>query len=145
MLGSSGIIHDLTPDCHPVSWHLKTERIFYSQATCTCVIDVLGLYFDVLSMGVCTTMHWDYRSTGAGIKCFYCMNLHVPCASSRVMLYLHSRRFFVIQWKWRECIAYRAQRISAVIPGKRQHRYIHVGYCTYCWLAISFAKRSVVQ
>ena len=39
---------------------LTTERSFDSQATW--VIDVLYLLFDMLSMGVCTTMHWQLSS-----------------------------------------------------------------------------------
>ena len=56
-----GIIHDRTPDHHSVSgaWmrpdipDLATKRTLDSQATR--INDVLGLYFDMLSMGVCTT------------------------------------------------------------------------------------------
>ena len=61
-VGSPGIIHDRTPDCHTVSWvwmhgwHLTTERSFDLQAMW--VIGVLRLYFDMLSMGVCTIRHW---------------------------------------------------------------------------------------
>ena len=36
---------------------LTTERSFDSQATC--VIDAICLFFDMLSMGVCTTRHWQ--------------------------------------------------------------------------------------
>ena len=36
---------------------LTTERSFDSQATW--VIDVLGLFFDMLSMGVCINRHWQ--------------------------------------------------------------------------------------
>ena len=36
---------------------LTNERSFYSQATC--VIDVLGLLFYILSMGVCTNRLWQ--------------------------------------------------------------------------------------
>ena len=43
------------------------ERIYGLQATC--VIDVPGLFFDMLSMDVCTTRHW--QTTGAGNKCLY--------------------------------------------------------------------------
>ena len=61
-VGSAGKIHDHTPDCQPVSWvgmhdDLATERRFDSQATW--VIDMLGLFFDMQSMGVCTSRHWQ--------------------------------------------------------------------------------------
>ena len=36
---------------------LETERSFDSQATW--VIDVLGLLFEMLFKGVCTTRHWQ--------------------------------------------------------------------------------------
>ena len=51
-LGSPGIRHDHTPDCID---DLTTERSFSSQATW--VIDVLGLFFDMLSMVVFKNMH----------------------------------------------------------------------------------------
>ena len=61
-VGSLGIINDLTPDCHPIFGHgcmddVTTERSFDSLATC--VIDVLCLFFDMFSVGVCTTRHWQ--------------------------------------------------------------------------------------
>ena len=39
---------------------LTTERSFDSQVVC--VIGVLGLLFDLLSTGVCTTRHWQTSS-----------------------------------------------------------------------------------
>ena len=55
---------------------LTTERSFDSQAAL--VIDMLGLFFDTLSMGVCTTRRLaDVRSTGAGIKWLYYINSFV--------------------------------------------------------------------
>ena len=53
-VGSLGVIHNRMPSCHPVSWDgcmddLTTKRSFNSQATL--VIGVLGLYFDMLSIG----------------------------------------------------------------------------------------------
>ena len=36
---------------------LTTESSFHSQATW--VINVLGLFFDILPIGVCTTEHWQ--------------------------------------------------------------------------------------
>ena len=61
-LGSPGIIQDRTPICHPFSGHgrmydLTTARNTDSHATW--VIGVLGLFLDMLSMGVCTTTHWQ--------------------------------------------------------------------------------------
>ena len=57
-----GIIHDRTPACHQFPGHgctdgLTTERDLDSQATLA--IDVFGLYFEMLSTGVCTTRHWQ--------------------------------------------------------------------------------------
>ena len=62
---SPGIIHDRMHDCHTVFWawmrphipDLTIERSFYSQAMP--VNYLLGVYFDMLSMGVCTTRHWQ--------------------------------------------------------------------------------------
>ena len=53
--------HDCTPDCIQFFWHgfaddLTIEHSVDSQATW--VIDVLGLSFDMLSLGVCTTRQW---------------------------------------------------------------------------------------
>ena len=64
-LGGPGIIYNRTPDCHPVSWswiydEVKTENNFDSQATR--VLDVLDLFVDLLSMGVCTTWNWQTSS-----------------------------------------------------------------------------------
>ena len=61
-MGSRGIIHDRTTDCQPFPWagihdDLETEGRFDSQATW--VIDVLDLFFDMLSIGVCTSWHWQ--------------------------------------------------------------------------------------
>ena len=54
-VNSLGIIHNRTPDCHPVSWawsdDLIIECIFILQATW--VIDVIGLFVDMLPMVVC--------------------------------------------------------------------------------------------
>ena len=49
---------------------LTTERDFDSQATW--VIDVLGLYFDVIQGCGYNEALADDRATGAGIKCIYC-------------------------------------------------------------------------
>ena len=50
---------------------LTTELSFDSKATW--VIDVLSLFFDLLSVGVCTTRHWRTSGRlGARIKCLYC-------------------------------------------------------------------------
>ena len=59
-MGSLGIAHDCTPYCHPFPGHgcideLKIECSFGSQATQ--LIDVLGLFSDMLSMGAYTTGH----------------------------------------------------------------------------------------
>ena len=66
-MGGPGIIYNRTPDCLPVSWswiydEIKTESNFDSQATCTRVLDVLDLFVDLLSMGVCTTKNWQTSS-----------------------------------------------------------------------------------
>ena len=56
------------PNCHPVYWAWMwpqvpdptTEHSIDLQAMW--VIDVLGLFFDMLSMGECTTRHWQMSS-----------------------------------------------------------------------------------
>ena len=66
---------------------LTTERSFNSQATC--VVDVLGLFFDMLSMGFCTTGHW--QTSGRLVQelnirtvpyrwdwCFITLNIQTP-------------------------------------------------------------------
>ena len=75
-LGSSGIIHDCTPNCHPVFWawmrpHVPDLASFDSNATW--VIDVFGLYFwhDIHGCLYNQALA-DVRSTGAGIECLYC-------------------------------------------------------------------------
>ena len=50
-----GIIHDRTPTSFLGMDDLKAESSFDSHATW--VIDMLGLFFDMLSMGVRTTRH----------------------------------------------------------------------------------------
>ena len=50
---------------------LTTERSFVLQATC--VIDVLGLFFDVIHEFLDNQTLPDVRSTGSGIKYLYCM------------------------------------------------------------------------
>ena len=48
-----------------------TERSFHSHATW--VIDVIGFFFDMLSLGAGTNQApADVRSTGAGIGCLHC-------------------------------------------------------------------------
>ena len=59
-LGIPGIMHDCTPNCHPVFWawmrpHVPDFASFDSNATW--VIDVFGLFFGMISMGVCTIRH----------------------------------------------------------------------------------------
>ena len=55
-MSSRGISHDRMPDCHHISWvygcmdDLTTESSLDSQATG--VIDVLGSFFSMLSMGI---------------------------------------------------------------------------------------------
>ena len=64
-VGNPDMIHDRTPGCHPVSWtwirpqvpNFTTVRSFDSQATW--VFAMLGLSFEMVSMGVCTTSHWQ--------------------------------------------------------------------------------------
>ena len=59
--GSPGIIHDRTHDCHQVSWawiHDDLTAACSSDSQAMGAIDVLGLFFDMLSMDVCTTRHW---------------------------------------------------------------------------------------
>ena len=76
------IIHNRTPDCHPVSqvWmrpqvpNLTSESSFDSQATC--VIGVLGLFFlHVIHGCLYNQALAEFRSTGAGTKCLYCYSL----------------------------------------------------------------------
>ena len=65
-VGRPGIINDRMPDCHPVSWAwmrpqvlgLTTERSFLIcklRGSLMC----LSYCFDTLSIGVCTTRHWQ--------------------------------------------------------------------------------------
>ena len=71
-VGSPSIVHDRTSDCHQIILAMravKTERNFDLQATW--VIDVPGLFFDMFSMGVCTTRHWEV--SGRPVQ-----ELHVP-------------------------------------------------------------------
>ena len=77
-VGSPGMIHDRTPDCHPVSWawmqphspELTTERSVDSSSTW--VTDVLGISFCHIIHGCLFNQALaDFRSTGAGIKCMY--------------------------------------------------------------------------
>ena len=61
-VGTPGMVNDCRLDFTQVHGHtymvdLTTERNFDSQATC--VIDVLGLFFDMLSMCVRTTRRWQ--------------------------------------------------------------------------------------
>ena len=53
-MGSPGKIHDRMPDCHGCMDNITKERSF-SQATL--VIDVFGLFINMLSMSVCTIRH----------------------------------------------------------------------------------------
>ena len=58
-LGSLGIIHDHTPDCHTVSLAWMTSKLNVALIRyAVCVIVVVGLFFDMLSMGVRTNRHW---------------------------------------------------------------------------------------
>ena len=60
---------------------LTIKRTFDSQATC--VIDVLGLYFEMLSMGMCTTRHWQISGRLVQwIKCLNCTWVKVFWMSS---------------------------------------------------------------
>ena len=73
-LGSPCLIHDRTPDCHPVTWawymdDLTTERSFALQPTR--IIDVLGLFLD--NGCLYNQAHVDIRSIGTGIKCLNCI------------------------------------------------------------------------
>ena len=52
--GSHNKIHDHTPDCNQVSWAWMLELNVSSRT-----IDVLGFFFDMLFIGVCTTRHWQ--------------------------------------------------------------------------------------
>ena len=70
-VGSPDMVHDRTPDCHPVFGHgciddLTTERSFDSQATW--VIDELFLfYLHAIHGRLYNQALADVRSTGAGI------------------------------------------------------------------------------
>ena len=66
-MGMTGIIHDLTPDCHSVSkaWisacmtsQLRVALIRKIRDSSIC----LAYSFDMLSMGLCTTRH--YQTSG---------------------------------------------------------------------------------
>ena len=62
-VGSPGIIHARTPGCHPYFRRhgcmddLTTELALIHKATW--IIDVLGLFVDMISTGLCTTRHWQ--------------------------------------------------------------------------------------
>ena len=59
-VGSPEIIHDRMPDRHLVFWAWMTPQLNVAlDSHSTWVIDVLGLCFDMLSMVVCTTRHWQ--------------------------------------------------------------------------------------
>ena len=58
--GSPELIHDPKPDCHPVSValmppELKVALIRKLRGSLMCLV----YCFDMLSMGVCTTTHWQ--------------------------------------------------------------------------------------
>ena len=55
-VGSLGIIHDRTPDCHPVSraWMYGWPH-YMLRVSLMC----LAYFFKVLSMGVCKTRQWE--------------------------------------------------------------------------------------
>ena len=53
---------------------LRTERSFEWQAW---VIDMRGLYFDMLSMGFCTTRHW--QTSGRLVQELNMCTVHVTC------------------------------------------------------------------
>ena len=79
-VGSRGIIHDCTPDSHPVSlawmhrWpHIWTQIWFKA----TWVVDMLDLYFwHSVSGWLYNHAMADVRSIGARTKCLYCTTLH---------------------------------------------------------------------
>ena len=62
-MASTGIIHDRTPYYHPVSWarmrqltsQLNVALIRKLRGSLVC----LAYFFDMLSMDVCTTRHWQ--------------------------------------------------------------------------------------
>ena len=58
---SPGKIHFCTPDCRPASWTWMTSQlnIILIHQLCGSFSDVLSLFSDMLSMGVCTTKHWQ--------------------------------------------------------------------------------------
>ena len=61
-VGSPGILHNRTPDWHPVSWvwiHGWPQNWSSFDSQTSCVINVFGLFFDILSMGFYTTRHWQ--------------------------------------------------------------------------------------
>ena len=69
------------------SYDLTTERSFDSQATW--VIDVLGIsIWHVIHGFLYNQALADVRSTGAGIKCLYCMTLQKLLVSTQATLYL---------------------------------------------------------
>ena len=53
--GSPDMINNPTSYCQPVSWEWMHGRPLIR----TWIIDVLGSFFDMLSMGVCTPRHWQ--------------------------------------------------------------------------------------
>ena len=71
--GSSGIIHDRTPDCHRFSWTWMTSQLNVAlicklRGKLMCLIyfwrDILGCLYNLALA--------DVWSTGARIKCLYC-------------------------------------------------------------------------
>ena len=118
-LDSWGIIQNRLPDCKSVSCidDLTTERSFDSQSTRA--IDVLGLFFDILFMGVCTTGHRQTSGRLVVQELTICTVLgfcqNVPPAHSEKVTLVHwlksrltqvwQKRAMVITWE-SKCIVF---------------------------------------
>ena len=89
-----GIIHERTPDCHPVSWAWMT-----SQLNLALIRKLLGSLmclaycYDMLSTSLYDQAMADVRSTGAEIKCLYCMpHLTLPRKKIHGLYCIHQYR-----------------------------------------------------
>ena len=57
------------PLCHPVSLAWMTSQLNVPLICKLC--NVFGLFFDVLSMAVCTTKHW--QTSDQPMQCLHCV------------------------------------------------------------------------
>ena len=105
---------------------LTHELIFDSQATW--VVEVLGLFFDMLSMGVCT----DVRSTGAGIKYLYCI-FALPRMWSVMWSFLIPLGYFCPKYKDAKIFQEHLNHVMLVFIDNRYY-YCHI----QCFILVFF-------